>query len=111
MILEARVDKQAGVLVSLLVQQGTLRIGDYVVAGECWGKIKAMSDADGNRRTEAGPGSAVQVLGFSELPSAGETFTWVPDQVAAKEITEERIEERKASEARAIFSVPAAWPT
>lgn len=99
-ILEARVDKQAGVLVSLLVQQGTLKIGDYLVAGECWGKIRAMSDAEGNRRTEAGPGSAVQVLGFSELPSAGDTFTWVPDQVAAKEITEERIEERKASEAR-----------
>jgi len=100
-ILEARVDKQAGVLVSLLVQQGTLKIGDFVVAGEHWGKIKAMSDAEGTRRSEAGPGSAVQVLGFSELPSAGDTFTWVPDQVAAKEITEERIEERKASEAKA----------
>lgn len=99
-ILEARVDKQAGVLVSLLVQQGTLRIGDHVVAGEHWGRIKAMSDAEGSRRTEAGPGSAVQVLGFSDLPSAGDTFTWVPDQVAAKEITEERIEERKASEAK-----------
>ncbi len=97
-ILEARVDKQAGVLVSLLVQQGTLHIGDYVVAGEHWGKLKAMSDAEGNRRSEAGPGSAVQVLGFSELPVAGDTFTWVPDQVAAKEITEERIEERKASQ-------------
>jgi translation initiation factor IF-2 len=103
-ILEARVDKQAGVLVSLLVQQGTLKIGDYVVAGEHWGKIKAMSDAEGNRRSEAGPGSAVQVLGFSDLPSAGDTFTWVPDQVAAKEITEERIEERKASEAKAEFT-------
>ncbi|MCS7067337.1 MAG: translation initiation factor IF-2 [Meiothermus sp.] len=98
-ILEARVDKQAGVLVSLLVQQGTLKIGDFVVAGEHWGKIKAMSDAEGTRRSEAGPGSAVQVLGFSELPVAGETFTWVPDQVAAKEITEERILERKASQA------------
>lgn len=97
-ILEARVDKQAGVLVSLLVQQGTLHIGDYVVAGEHWGKLKAMSDAEGTRRSEAGPGSAVQVLGFSDLPVAGDTFTWVPDQVAAKEITEERIEERKASQ-------------
>ncbi|MBO1436436.1 translation initiation factor IF-2 [Meiothermus sp. CFH 77666] len=95
-ILEARVDKQAGVLVSLLVQQGTLKIGDYVVAGEHWGKIRAMSDAEGARRSEAGPGSAVQVLGFSDLPVAGDAFTWVPDQVAAKEITEERIEERKA---------------
>lgn len=97
-ILEARVDKQAGVLVSLLVQQGTLHIGDYVVAGEHWGKLKAMSDAEGTRRSEAGPGSAVQVLGFSDLPVAGDTFTWVPDQVAAKEITEERIAERKASQ-------------
>ncbi|WP_027882509.1 translation initiation factor IF-2 [Meiothermus rufus] len=100
-ILEARIDKQAGVLVSLLVQQGTLHVGDYVVAGEHWGKIRAMLDAEGRRRNEAGPGSAVQVLGFSELPVAGETFTWVPDQVAAKEITEERIEERKAKEATA----------
>ncbi len=100
-ILEARIDKQAGVLVSLLVQQGTLHVGDYVVAGEHWGKIRAMLDAEGRRRSEAGPGSAVQVLGFSELPVAGETFTWVPDQVAAKEITEERIEERKAKEALA----------
>lgn len=98
-ILEARVDKQAGVLVSLLIQQGTLKIGDFVVAGEHWGKIKAMSDAEGARRSEAGPGSAVQVLGFSDLPVAGDTFTWVPDQVAAKEITEERIEERKARQA------------
>ncbi|GEM84535.1 MAG: translation initiation factor IF-2 [Meiothermus sp.] len=97
-ILEARVDKQAGVLVSLLVQQGTLKIGDFVVAGEHWGKIRAMSDAEGARRSEAGPGSAVQVLGFSDLPVAGDTFTWVPDQVAAKEITEERILERKASQ-------------
>ncbi|WP_299430081.1 translation initiation factor IF-2 [uncultured Meiothermus sp.] len=95
-ILEARVDRQAGVLVSLLVQQGTLKIGDFVVAGEHWGKLKAMSDAEGTRRSEAGPGGAVQVLGFSDLPVAGDTFTWVPDQVAAKEITEERIEERKA---------------
>lgn len=100
-ILEARVDKQAGVLVSLLVQQGTLHIGDYVVAGEHWGKLKAMSDAEGTRRSEAGPGSAVQVLGFSDLPVAGDTFTWVPDQVAAKEITEERIAERKASQGTA----------
>lgn len=94
-IIESRIDKQAGVLATLLVQQGTLKIGDYVVAGEHWGKLKAMSDAEGTRRNEAGPGSAVQVLGFSDLPIAGDTFTWVPDQVAAKEITEERILERK----------------
>lgn len=99
-ILEARVDKQAGVLASLLVQQGTLHVGDYVVAGEHWGKLKAMSDSEGTRRSEAGPGSAVQVLGFSELPVAGDTFNWVPDQIAAKEITEERVAERKSLETR-----------
>jgi translation initiation factor IF-2 len=97
-VIESRVDKQAGVLATLLIQEGTLKIGDFVVAGEVWGKVKAMTDAEGARRNQTGPGSAVQVLGFSELPSAGETFVWVPDQVAAKEITDERITERKADE-------------
>ncbi|WP_027891647.1 translation initiation factor IF-2 [Calidithermus chliarophilus] len=95
-VIESRVDKQAGVLASLLVQQGTLRVGDYVVAGEHWGKIRAMTDSEGARRNQTGPSTAVQVLGFSELPSAGTTFEWVPDQVAAKEITEERRLEREA---------------
>jgi translation initiation factor IF-2 len=97
-VLESRIDKQAGVLASLLVQQGTLRVGDYVVAGEHWGKIRAMTDSEGVRRTQTGPSTAVQVLGFSEPPSAGTTFEWVPDQVAAKEITEERRLEREARE-------------
>lgn len=100
-ILEARVDKQAGVLASMLVQEGTFRVGDYLVAGEVWGKIRAMRDSDDNQRKEAPPGSAVQVLGFSELPHAGEVVHWVPDQVAAKEIAEERILERKDREAGA----------
>lgn len=98
-IIEARVDKQAGVLASLLVQKGTLKVGDHVVAGEHWGKLKAMTDSEGTRRNEAGPGSAVQVLGFSDLPVAGDTFTWVPDQVAAREITEERVDERRGQAA------------
>lgn len=98
-VIESRIDKQAGVLASILVQEGTLRVGDYLVAGEVWGKIRAMLDAEGARKSEAGPGSPVQVLGFSELPPAGETVIWVPDQVAAKEITQERIEERRAHEA------------
>ncbi|MER3480054.1 MAG: translation initiation factor IF-2 [Meiothermus sp.] len=98
-ILEARVDKQAGVLASMLVQEGTFRVGDYLVAGEVWGKIRAMRDSNDQQRKEAPPGSAVQVLGFSELPHAGEVVNWVPDQVAAKEIAEERILERKTREA------------
>ncbi|MGQ9753822.1 MAG: translation initiation factor IF-2 [Thermaceae bacterium] len=93
-ILESRLDKQAGVLVNLLVQEGTFRVGDYAVAGEVYGRIRAMTDSDGQRLQEAGPGKPVQVLGFSELPQAGETVEWVPDQEAAKEIAEERKEER-----------------
>jgi translation initiation factor IF-2 len=99
-VLEARIDKQAGILVNLLVQQGTFRIGDYLVAGTAWGKIRAMTDSEGNRRTQADPGSAVQVLGFSELPQAGELAVWVPDQIAAKEIVEERLEELKERQER-----------
>ncbi len=98
-ILESRLDKQAGVIVNLLVQEGTFRVGDYVLAGEAYGRIRAMTDADGNQRKEAGPGSAVQVLGFQELPQAGEVVEWVPDLEAAKEIAEERREERLRREA------------
>jgi translation initiation factor IF-2 len=97
-ILESKLDKQAGIIANMLVQEGTFRVGDYVVAGEVYGRIRAMMDADGNQRKEAGPGSAVQVLGFQELPHAGDVVEWVPDLEAAKEITEERKEERKARE-------------
>lgn len=97
-ILESRLDKQAGVVANMLVQEGTFRVGDYLVAGEVFGRIRAMLDADGNQRKEAGPGSAVQVLGFQELPHAGDVVEWVPDLEAAKEITEERKEERRARE-------------
>lgn len=97
-VLESKLDKQAGIIANMLVQEGTFRTGDYVVAGEVFGRIRAMMDADGNQRKEAGPGSAVQVLGFQELPHAGDVVEWVPDLEAAKEITEERKEERKARE-------------
>lgn len=97
-ILESKLDKQAGIIANMLVQEGTFRVGDYVVAGEVFGRIRAMMDADSRQRKEAGPGSAVQVLGFQELPHAGDVVEWVPDLEAAKEITEERKEERKARE-------------
>ncbi len=97
-IIESKLDKRAGVLATILVQEGTLRIGDHVVAGEVWGRIRAMMNADGVRLDEAGPSTAVQVLGFSELPTAGDVLEWVPDEAAAKEISEERKEERKRRE-------------
>lgn len=107
-ILESRLDKQAGILVNMLVQEGTFRVGDYILAGEAYGRIRAMTDADGNQRKEAGPGSAVQVLGFQELPQAGEVVEWVPDLEAAKEIAEERKEARRALEEEAQARRPKA---
>ncbi len=100
-ILESKLDKQAGILVNLLVQEGTFRVGDYAIAGEAYGRIRAMTDSDGRQRKEAGPGSAVQVLGFQELPPAGEVVEWVPDLEAAREIAEERKEARRVQEEEA----------
>lgn len=97
-ILEARVDKKAGILATLLVRQGTFSVGDYVLADDVWGKIRAMIDSSGNQRKQAGPGTPVQVLGFRDLPTAGIEVEWVPDEVAAKEVAEERREEKRERE-------------
>jgi translation initiation factor IF-2 len=96
-IIEAKLDRQAGVLATLLVQEGTFHIGDYIVSGPHWGKIRAMIDVDGKRPKEAAPGAAVQILGFSEVPAAGEIVEWVPDDAAAREIAAERQETSSAT--------------
>ena len=85
-IIEAKVDKQAGVLATVLVQGGTLRVSDFLVVGERYGKIRAMTDANGIRVTEATPGSAVQILGFSETPTAGEMVRYVKNEHEAKDL-------------------------
>ena len=85
-IIEAKVDKQAGVLATVLVQGGTLRVSDFLVVGERYGKIRAMTDANGARVTEATPGSAVQILGFSETPTAGEMVRRVANEHEARDL-------------------------
>ncbi len=99
-ILESKMDKKAGPLATLLVQQGTFRVGDYLLADDVWGKIRAMTDSAGRQVKEAGPGKPVQVLGFREVPPAGTVVEWVPDEAAAKEIAEERKEEKRERELR-----------
>ena len=94
-IIEAVLDKRAGVLATVLVQEGTLKISDYIVAGESWAKIKAMTDSAGQRVNQAGPSVPVQILGFSEQPVAGETIDAVASETAAKALVAERIVLRK----------------
>ncbi len=94
-IIEAVLDKRAGVLATVLVQEGTLKISDYIVAGESWAKIKAMTDSSGQRVNEAGPSVPVQILGFSQQPVAGETIDAVASETAAKALVAERIMLRK----------------
>ena len=88
-ILEARLDKGRGAVASLIVRNGSLRVGDTLVSGTCICKVKAMIDENNKSVKVATPSTPVSVLGFSEVPTAGESFT-VVDEKLSKEIVEER---------------------
>jgi len=87
-VIEARLDKQRGSLATLLIQRGTLQLGDAVVAGRAWGKIKAMFDDRGERIDSAGPSTPVEILGLSGVPEAGDHFAVPADDKAARAIAE-----------------------
>ncbi len=89
-VLEARIEKARGVLATLLVQNGTLRNGDIVVAGTAIGHIRAMFDENGKPIREAGPSTPVLVMGLNEMPAAGDTFTTYKNERAARAVVEER---------------------
>lgn len=89
-VIEAQLDKSKGVTATVLVQNGTLKIGDAIVVGTKSGKIRAMFDYKGNPVKSAGPSTPVSVLGLSEVPSAGELFTVVKSEREARAIAEER---------------------
>ena len=89
-VIEARLDKGRGPIATLLVQRGTLHIGDIVVAGTTVGRIRAMTNENGKRMKEAGPSVPVEVTGLAEAPSAGDTFDAVSDERLARELVEQR---------------------
>ncbi|WP_309570578.1 translation initiation factor IF-2, partial [Deinococcus sp.] len=97
-VIEGKVDKQSGVLATVMVQEGTLHIGDFLVVGERYGKIKAMSDSNGGRIKDAGPSTPVQVLGFSEVPESGEKVASAKNEHAARELVEARASDRRDTE-------------
>ena len=94
-IVESRVDKGRGVVATALVQQGTLNKGDFMLAGESVGKIRAMTDETGKPSSQAGPSIPVEILGLDEAPQAGDEFFVVEDERKAKEIAEQRQAEAK----------------
>ncbi len=89
-VLEANLDKGRGPVATVLVQRGTLQVGDPMVAGAAWGRVRAMLDDKGNNFKVAGPSTPVQVLGLSDVPRAGDTFVEAPDEKTASKVAETR---------------------
>ncbi len=87
-VLEAYLDKGRGPVANVLVRNGTLRVGELVVAGQAWGKVKAMTDDRGRQLREAPPATPIEILGLSEVPSAGEKLYVVTDAKKAQEIAD-----------------------
>ena len=96
-VIEAELTKGRGVMTTLLVQNGTLKVGDTVLAGTSCGRIKAMFDFTGAKITEAGPSVPVSVMGLSDVPKAGELFNVVASEKAAREMIDERLLEAEKS--------------
>ena len=95
-VIEARLDKGRGPVATLLVQNGTLKMGDIIIAGTSVGRVRTMMNSRGERITEAGPSVPVEISGLSEAPSAGAVFNAVADEKLARELVEQRKEEEKA---------------
>jgi translation initiation factor IF-2 len=94
-VIEARLDKGRGPVATLLVQNGTLHQGDVIIAGTAVGRVRAMTDAKGQKLQEAGPSVPVEIIGMSEVPSAGDDFHAVADERMARELVEQRKTEQK----------------
>jgi translation initiation factor IF-2 len=88
--IEAHLDRGRGPVATVLVQRGTLRIGDSIVAGDAFGRVRAMLDENGHSVEEAGPSRPVQVLGFTSVPDAGDNFLVVDEDRVARQIAERR---------------------
>ena len=89
-VIEARLDKGRGPIMTVLVQNGTLKLGDIIIDGTAVGRVRTMINNKGQRVTEAGPSTPVEISGMSEVPSAGDTFNAVADERMARELAEER---------------------
>ncbi|WP_457640132.1 translation initiation factor IF-2 [Persephonella sp.] len=94
-VIESKLDPKKGPVATVLIENGTLHQGDYFVAGYTWGKVRAMFDERGNQLKEAGPGTPVEILGFNEVPQAGDKFIVKPSEREARQLAEQRKRKRE----------------
>ena len=105
-VIEAKMEKGRGSVATVLVQNGTLHVGDICIAGKEWGHVRAMFNEHGKKMTEAGPATPVEILGLQGTPAAGDDFVIVKDENQAKEVTSYRI--RKERDAKLVKSAKSA---
>ena len=99
-VIEAKLDKGRGPVATVLVQNGTLKTGDIVVAGTAVGRVRVMTNENGKALQEAGPSVPVEIMGLAEVPQAGDVFNAVTDEKLARELVEQRKQEAKEEEFR-----------
>ena len=104
-VIEAKLDKGRGPVATVLVQNGTLRVGDIVIAGTSVGRVRAMTDHTGKQLKEAGPSVPVEIIGLSEVPLAGDEFNAVEDERMARELADQRKAKAKEEEFKANAKV------
>lgn len=94
-VIEAKLEKGRGPVATILVQNGTLRVGDALVVGSTYGRVRSMANYLGERVSEAGPSTPVEVLGLSDVPGAGDRVEFMKDERSAREIAEERADQTR----------------
>ena len=104
-VIEARLDKNKGTIASMLVQRGTLDVGDTIVVGSSIGRIRSMTDEKGKKVKKAGPSTPVEIMGLTEVPPAGEIFYEVKDEKTAKHLIEKRKRLQREKEINAMTAV------
>ena len=104
-VIEARLDKGRGPVATLLVQNGTLKQGDVIIAGTAVGRVRAMTNAQGKKVQSAGPSVPVEIIGMAEVPGAGDDFHAVADERMARELAEQRKHEQKMASSAPVGKV------
>lgn len=103
-IIEAQLDRGRGPVATVLVKRGTLKVGDAFVSGHVWGRVRALINDRGERVDEAGPSMPVEVLGFTEVPGAGDDYIVLADERQARDIADARRQRRRDKETAALVS-------
>src|SRR5690606_403312 len=97
-VIEGELDKGRGPVATMLIQKGTLEIGDVVLAGTSYGRVRAMLDFKGRRIKKATPATPVEILGLSDVPEAGDLFYVLQDEKKARQFVERRLEKKRQNE-------------